>query len=1105
MYIYRTYLFTQKALRYGIQAQVDSLSVELEPLRSDEAQARFERVYPYLKRRGENNLRIVARIRQVQDYQVLCLLDIFLRGSKEYKKFLRNPEEYGAKHLDSRLDEEELTNWLSQRELSAIATSGSRSLLPENLLPWLEPPSWEMENDRNFWTIIYESEEWIARFKNPEIREYEENFYHLISEIEGNIINAEGFSQWQGVYLYGKNDFYVLFSKIETADTPPRQVLFLLAIFSRRPSIEEIAQIGKSTNLFSGSKNVLSSQLTLDELTPFARRSYPSYLLTDKQSWLTIQQGAEVNLALSAEEEAILNSVSTSAAQKNWLPLFLNGRAGSGKSTMLLYLFADYCYRKYYHERGIELPGNPLFLTYNKRLLEVAKEFVRCLHAFHHRFLSHRMAGGDLPDVSAFFQQFGTFLLNLLPKEEREQPFGNTLRDRFDSQKYISFHRFRQLYRDLKLPQAQIYSPELCWHAIRTFIKGHSLRFMTPEDYQEEVPVQERTIPVTQFQEIYKTIWLRWYKRLTTEEGYWDDQDLIRKVLELKCYRPEYTAIFCDEAQDFTKLELQLIMRLSVFSQYDLGYQTPCLPFAFAGDPFQTLNPTGFRWESVQAAFYNEVITALDPAHRLNLRMNFPELKSNYRSCARVVQVINLIQLCRQVLFKIPQLQPQTAWKKDHFPEPQKFIIGRNITTKELKRYLRDTIIIVPCEEGGELSYAQNDEVLSQILAEGVESEPLKNVLSASAVKGLEFKRVILYKFGEECYRDVWKLASSPEDAKKLPSERLYEFEFFFNKLYVAASRAKELLFIVDSQVGDQRLWRFIENNLEALLQHSQIPVWRENVQPVHLGTCESARNLEEDDWRSIALEFETRGINSEDPDFMRRARQCYSDRGETRKAEICEARALKFEQRFAEAGQTFLDLGMANEAWECFLEGMCWKQLVQQFDKPPKGKELERQLAIFMLRQPSLDTLKSFTQFLQNCIKNKLLDESTRNSRQWRTAIEEYAKAIGSLVSGANLHRLQWQRFGEVLEALGEDSQEMLYRAGTCFYRAKNYEGAVQCWEGCYAVRQRKYYLAKAEVLGFPAGLEFLARAGERDRILKEWHKVGRPHTHFWLKYVAQ
>ncbi|HEY9675731.1 MAG TPA: hypothetical protein V6D11_30080, partial [Waterburya sp.] len=61
MYVYRTSGFNNKAELYGLQERIDDWCVELETQRIDEVQARFERVYPYLKRRILNR-RLIARI-----------------------------------------------------------------------------------------------------------------------------------------------------------------------------------------------------------------------------------------------------------------------------------------------------------------------------------------------------------------------------------------------------------------------------------------------------------------------------------------------------------------------------------------------------------------------------------------------------------------------------------------------------------------------------------------------------------------------------------------------------------------------------------------------------------------------------------------------------------------------------------------------------------------------------------------------------------------------------------------------------------------------------------------------------------------------------------
>ncbi|HBB33703.1 MAG TPA: hypothetical protein DDZ80_17285 [Cyanobacteria bacterium UBA8803] len=1143
MYVYRTSGFDRKAERYGITDRIDDFCAELQTQRIDEVQARFERLYPYLKRRILNQ-RLVARIFKVDCDQILCLLDIFKRGDNDYEKFLEAPAAYGRTHLEPQLDLAAIREWLAVAKIESNLTQELPEL-PPIWHPWLETPDWQMEQVKEDWAI-YESEEWVRRFATAEIQDDWETYYRIVSQINSNTaslsqpVEADGdretavitFSQEETqltaedgvpipnhVKLYGENERYVLYSQVKTTDSTLGGVLFLLAPFPHLPSSQDIAEVGNKTALFNeaNTTNILSGELHLCELTPFAQRSYPAYLLADEESWLAIERGKEANLALSPEEEQILHAVSTSVPGDGALPLFINGRAGSGKSTMLIYLFADYCYRKYYNKQGRRrrepLPGELLFLTYNERLLEVARDGVKRLLSSHHRFLAERSQSDEIPNIDRCFQPFGKFLLSLLPPQES---------DRFNPENYISFHRFKLLYQGqsptdalskaiLHLPQARRYSPEMCWHVIRTFIKGYGQQeFMTPEDYQEEVPRKERSIDLEKFQGIYDTIWERWYKRLTTEQGYWDDQDLIARVLALKCYRPEYTAIFCDEAQDFTRLELQLIMRLSLFSQYNLGYQPiRSLPFAFAGDPFQTLNPTGFHWSSVQAAFDSEVITAIDPAEQLKLAINFQELAFNYRSSPSIVQFTNLIQLWRHVLFNIPELQPQTAWHPGSFSEPQKFILNQNINAAELATYIKDTIIIVPCEEGEETAYASTDEVLSKILpqlgnsADATNNQPIKNILSAIAAKGLEFKKVILYKFGEDCNHNVWNLQGIDQKVK---------VEYFFNKLYVAASRATEYLFVVDTEKGDRQLWQYASDEalLQAMLGYAKNKDrWEDKVTTISPGTPKTVRELREEDPGAIALEFETKGLSAENPDLLRRAQQFYSDLGDSAQADSCEAWALKFEGCFREAGSRFLLLEKAEEAWHCFWEGMCWPELVAWYKLYPERQTLERSFAFFMVALPQdLEAVRQFTSLLAADLLTDVTDDllwSIIKGKQGAQVLAEYVHRIKELLNNPDLRPHDWQQFGNVLVALelgGYSGIDELI--GDCCYRAANYEQALHYWEAAGVNQTPEYNLAQAKLLGMPAGLEHLAEAGEHDSILAEWEQAGKPRDRNWLTYVA-
>lgn len=1138
MYVYRTPQFNSKAERYGIQDRITQLCAELETQGIDQVQGRFERIYPYLKRRILNQ-RLIGRILRIDQEQLLCLVDIFKRGDKDYEQFIETPIEYGKSHLESQLDLALLQDWLALAKLKQPLTQELPEL-PLIMQPWLEPPGWEMDSLAGDW-VIYESEEWVRGFRKPEIQEFWETYYQIIIGIRAKTVQWSVFPDCRTLKLSQLNHHYVLYSELEATDTTVGGVLFLLAPFNYEPSSEEMIRAGRKIGWFddTNTKNIQGRNVEMREfsslqaLTPLARRFYPAYLLADKDSWLAIEQGQESNLALSSEEEQILNSVSTSTTDNGSLPLFINGRAGSGKSTMLLYLFADYCYRKYYNKRGKRrlepLPGEPLFLTYNKRLIEVARDGVKKLLSSHHRFIAERMMGDEMPSIEHNFQPFGEFLLELLKATE-----GDALASSFPHSKYISFHRFKQLYQGtipletpdlpslqritLQLPHKRRYSAEICWHVIRTFIKGYTLEgYMTPEDYTEEVPRRSRTIDLEKYQGIYNTIWEQWYKRITKEQGYWDDQDLIAKVMELNCYSPSFAAIFCDEAQDFTKLELQLIMKLSIFSQYNLGYQPiSSLPFVFAGDPLQTLNPTGFSWARIKTVFESAVIRALDPAEKLKLKINFQELSFNYRSSPPIVKFTNLIQLWRHVLFNISQLKPQVPWQQGKFREPQKFIINQDINTEELRVYLRDTIIIVPCEEGEELAYAQADEVLSEIVTSRSDSAYKyqgtsfsKNILSAIAAKGLEFKKVILYKFGEDCNQNVWNLKNQPTDQR-------IKIEYFFNKLYVAASRATEHLFVVDSEIGNRQLWQYASD--EALLhimgQHAKNKeLWEENVSTISPGNIRYAQELQENEPQTIAQEFENKGLNSKSPSLLRRARQFYYDLDNTFKAEVCETWALKFEGFFKEAGSRFLQLCDQEQAWECFWYGMCWEELVAWYNLYPDSKTEERSLVIFMAALPQdLEAINNFTTFISKQVKNGRLKVNNLLQKtqplippdRWEEAVREYAKRLEGLLEFQDLNSEQWQQFGELIETLKPRWSWLNFLAGQCFYRAQNYEHAVRNWEDSEVIETQDYKRAKAMLLGMPEGLEYLEQVGEYESIITEWEQAGKPRDRHWLKYVA-
>jgi hypothetical protein len=1095
--------------------KVERLCRELETMTLNEIQARFERIYPYLKRK-EGNLRLIARIRSLESDRVLCWLKVFRRGDNEYLEFLRTRENFANGSLEVEVDTL-LPQWLKQQKASNNLTPNQLPQLPPHLQIWLKRPDWQMYSDGS---IIYESETWISRFSQEYICSQWQEYYHLLS----NIVSTNGSigenTVWSQIKLYGSGKQFILYSILDTADNPSQEVFLLIAPFAHFPSDREITEVVNASLIKDNALDWWRNQcyLTLDALTRFARRAYPSYLLADEQIWLAIERGNGVNLALSAEEKALLNNVSTQQS----LPLFLNGRAGSGKSTILFYLFADYCDRHLRYcqqqEQDFLAKPHPLFLSFNQAVTELAKKKVIALLTSNYRFLAQQEEYRAIPDLSPFFHSWRSFLRQLLPPQEREY---------FTEDKYISFHRFRQL----SLHTWRGFSPEKCWLVIRTFIKGYHLddrdTYNCLEDYQE-IPKKERIVSLEEFQGIYQQVW-KWYEKYTKEHHLWDDQDLIRKILQFKYYQPQYTAIFCDEAQDFTRLELQLIMRLSVFSRYDLEHIfRESLPFAFAGDPLQTLNPTGFRWASLQAAFYDEVLTVLTPTSKSSLKMNFAELKYNYRSVPAIVGLSNLIQLWRKLLFQYQEIQPQKALKSGQFI-PEKYILGHNIDSDTVKRILQDRLVIIPCDEGGERDFINQDEILSCLVNSQNYPENPWNIFSAIAAKGLEFKQVILYKFGNFYSTHIWQKKAESTEAEK----------YFFNKLYVATSRATERLFIIDTILGEEKLWHkatdfsSVESYLELIETVAERQEWQQEIELIKLG--ESPESIAEDDLESIAQALITEGLNTENPELLRRAQIAYQRLNNLDQATICSAYALKFEQRFLEAGKQFLHLRKLREAWQCFWQEMNWKELFylsleyqKELGDNNDCQELSQFSGLFDLvafmanltfkeknkdnksQKPDLYYLTRFTEKLLTKFNQENL-QKYYCSKQWKLAIYCYHQEVNTLIHNQDsISEQEWLKIGAAIDRnYVADNRKFKATIAQCFYLGKNYLEAIKYWEQLLLANStyippQQYYLAKAKIVGIPQGLKYLAKGNYHKTIIQQWLKKGKLKERAWLEYVA-
>jgi hypothetical protein len=956
------------ARTHGVMAETQKLAQRIE---QQQAIDNLEFHDQFLKKALGRNFRLIIGKKYEGEDCLLVFWRVFSKGSTEYKKFCENSDSFLTKFEQVCTEENLQEVWAEKKKLPEIHQLTS---LSDEEKGYLYQQNFQQSDD---WLIL-ETEDWIQR-TDKETGEYSSYIASLhpliIALIEHPQDKQEYFSENLGVLYRCLPDEKILYLIAPIKEDRPRDII----------------------SLRERHKKELEGPVDSEILLRKSKRAYPGLIAYEADLWIHgIQESDEkANLALSEEEAKVLRS------REEGYPLFINGRPGSGKSTVLQYLFAEHLY---HHLVYNELLGLPIYLTYNRELLEIAKENVfRILTSNAHKLTSSFVMTKEQTRaaVENSFVDFREYLSSLLPTDQR-----------FDEQKHIDFPEFRLLFesRFSKHPDHNIrqITAELAWHVIRTYIKGtvaDENEYLEPDAFRELPSKPQKSITNETYDTVYNAIWLSWYKDLCQKDGYWDDQDLARTLLMLATslsndsYFGGHPVIFCDEAQDFTRNELRLIFRLSLFSRRNL---TPELfrriPFAFAGDPFQTLNPTGFDWESTQTTFYQAIISQLDKRQKPTLDFNFRELSFNYRSTRSIVQLCNFIHLIRGIAFRKKDLRPQQTWSDEAANMPVYFDVSSPVLQSKLREQ-QEIVIIVPCQAGEEISYVQNDDFLST-LALGEDGKQItRNVLSPMRAKGQEFSRVVIYKFGEACWKDYSDLLELIEPAASIPElsqEKIVPLEYFINRLYVAASRSQKRLFIADTAQGLGQFWIFFEKyDLAAFIEkyHKTVQLSKSLTDsPWSAGDLvkiqsgdQSSWEQDHDDPAKLADEFFKSGLRLKDTYKLNLAIQNYRAAGKNDKELECTGWLYELMGEYRKAGECFEKLNKLDKALPLY-----WK--AEAFDKVVRFDEnsLDNKAAAFMLapNERSLEESRDFLNNLGNAVKDKRVNPD-----------DVWAKVIGTVI----------------------------------------------------------------------------------------------------------
>ena len=929
LFVYITKRCLEDANEHGIKSEMQRFKERIESTQSMSLFDPFPQPYLVKKKIGARQKRLIAERRSVGDHAVVVFLTVLIRGSRTYEdEFARDPVAYGRQYL----------NLASNDEIAQYVDDRTRTQ---------PPPLKATPNDTEYSFLynafshhqnaaaddfVWETAEWVSQVRQERISRQLPLLYDPCLEALGkqsglHFLPVKSKPNW-GVWALRRE----------------RHLLLLC------PATD------KTVEHASECANEIAGKLEdkgADAIPPLSRRAYPALILADDELWIDLEKEPVANMALSPEESEVLQS---SRRSEHAFPLFINGRAGSGKSTILQYLFADLLF--FYLEKcqGSQMQP-PIYLTANGELLRVARTFVERL--LRSEAIFTQQAGADLAQrhkeiLDGAFREFQLHLLSLVPSEERAR--------RFNRPAHVSYARFRRMWMERfghDRRSLKECGPDLSWHVIRSYIKGMSSEtFLEPDDYAQ-LPDNQITVTHDAFKLVYDKIWTGWYQHQIEDQSLWDDQDLTRYVLDEDLAQSIYPSVVCDEAQDFTRLELELLLRLNLFSQRALQpndiYR---VQFAFAGDQFQTLNPTGFRWDAIKSSFVEKFVFELDPARRSGrVDLNYRELQYNHRSTHSIVKFGNYVQAMRAALFQLPDVKPQMPWTTEPHSFPVVYFHANDGEFWNKFRENSEFVVIVPCSENEEAQYVKDDPVLSQHVR--IEDGVPVNVLSSTRAKGCEYPAVMVYGFGTAIDIDLLsELGPDGGTTLRNPDTSL-PTQYFLNRLYVAVSRPKGRLIIVDTDEGFSRLWKCVQEEdattvMLERIKHGQL-VWGDQIQYMVMGDPEQLTRESVGDPAENARTFEADGIAKQDSFLLRQAAQAYRNAGDLTKWRECSARALEADAEWLKAGEAYFDAGFALDGMRCLWRAgrPGWALLCERLSQFPQIKnEIEFACALAINEQ---------------------------------------------------------------------------------------------------------------------------------------------------------
>ena len=299
--------------------------------------------------------------------------------------------------------------------------------------------------------------------------------------------------------------------------------------------------------------------------------------------------------------------------------------------------------------------------------------------------------------------------------------------------------------------------------------------FLSKDEYLE-LGVKQSIFLKSEREKVYEAFVK--YNEFLSENNFYDLNIVSFKWLQY-C-RAKYDFIVIDEVQDFTNIQLYLVLQ----SLKTAGN------FILCGDSNQIVHPNFFSWTNVKTMFYKHDIA----------QSRISVLRTNYRNSAEVTAIANKLLLIKNARFG--SIDRESNFLVEPLKENRglaNFYIDTEARRKQLNdstmRSTKYALLVMTREE--------------KAAARKIFKTPL--LFSIQEAKGLEYENIILINFISNYSREFNEIAQgvTKKDlenddlafsrGKDKADKSLDAYKFYINSLYVGITRSVKNLYILES------------------------------------------------------------------------------------------------------------------------------------------------------------------------------------------------------------------------------------------------------------------------------------------------------------------